>query len=306
MKAPKLILATLAAGQIALLAGCSDNESSQQTSASPSEQTAPSTDPHAGMQLRLSANQGKVLSSKTAGGYTYAQVEQNGSTFWIAGAETQLNAGDIVNWGAKKLMRNFYSKAIDETFEDIYFVSSMESNHATTRLVGGGQQGHSRNIGRVMSMQNAGGYSYMQLETASGTQWLAVSQTNAVAEGDMVGWSGAAPMSNFTSKALNRTFDSILFASAVQKLDASAAAALAGGASATQGKVISAEIAGGYSYMEVETSNGNVWVAAPAGEVKAGDTISWSGAAPMTNFNSPSLGRTFDRILFAGSFSRVN
>lgn len=314
MKSTKLIIATLVASHFALLAGCSDNEAPKSSAtnepANTPAVTVAANDPHAGMNIRLGPNQGRVMQAESAGGYTYAQVEQNGSTFWIAGNEVTLKAGDIVAWKAKKMMRDFYSKALDVTFDDIYFVSGMETNHASTQLTatqtnfsgfGGSAQG--LESGRVISAQSAAGYTYLEVETGGGTTWLAVTETDAVKPGEYVGWSNAASMNNFTSKALNRTFETILFVGAVQPVSPEQAQAQA---AATQGKVLSAETAGGYTYMEVETGNGKTWVAAPATKVAVGNVISWSGAAPMRNFNSPSLGRTFDEILFAGSVSLVN
>ncbi|WP_210398081.1 GW dipeptide domain-containing protein [Motiliproteus sediminis] len=307
MKSSKLFIATLMAGHLALLAGCSDDDAAQKTTANAPATTTTANDPHAGMKIRLAANQGRVLQSQTASGYTYAEVEQNGSTFWIAGADTEMNPGDIVAWGAKKLMRDFYSKAIDQTFDDIYFVSSLEVNHASTRLQARGpavaglaaQQGD--NGGRVVSSENAGGYTYLEVDRNGTNVWLAVTQTGDIAAGEYVSWSNAAAMHNFTSKALNRTFDTIYFAGAVRKVSPEALQA-----NLSQGTVLSTEASGGYSYMEVDTGNGKVWVAAPAADVSVGDTISWSGAATMRNFNSPSLGRTFDEILFAGGVNRLN
>ena len=73
-----------------------------------------------------------------------------------------------------------------------------------------------------------------------------------------------------------------------------------------QAKVVSVTHAAGYTYMEVELDGRNTWVAASPVNVKTGDTVSWSGGAPMQNFTSKSLRKTFDEIIFVDQVSVVN
>ncbi len=65
--------------------------------------------------------------------------------------------------------------------------------------------------------------------------------------------------------------------------------------------------AAGYTYMKVDTGNGEpVWIAATMMRVKPGEKVKWADAAVMHNFASKSLHRTFDKILFVSSASVVN
>lgn len=73
-----------------------------------------------------------------------------------------------------------------------------------------------------------------------------------------------------------------------------------------QAKVLSVTHAAGYTYMEVELDGRNTWVAASPVNVKTGDTVSWAGGAPMQNFTSKSLRKTFDEIIFVDQVSVVN
>jgi hypothetical protein len=57
---------------------------------------------------------------------------------------------------------------------------------------------------------------------------------------------------------------------------------------------------GGYTYLLLESEGQSVWVASAEMEVKVGDTVEYMGAAPMKDFHSASLNRTFPMILFAG------
>jgi hypothetical protein len=51
-----------------------------------------------------------------------------------------------------------------------------------------------------------------------------------------------------------------------------------------------------YTYVEIDTSDGLVWVAGPVTEVKVGDAVEVSGGIQMVNFHSSTLDRTFDKI----------
>jgi hypothetical protein len=306
MTIKKQLITAASALPFILLAGCSDDEQVASTTetATPTQQL----DPHAGMNIKLENNQGRVLSHQNAGGYTYAQVEQNGSTFWLAGKQIVIKPGDIVRWEQASIMKNYTSKALNQTFEEIYFVSNLGTNEAKTHLspsqAAMPQSNTPSQLGTVISAQNAAGYTYIEVSTTSGNHWLAA-PTTQVEVGQTIGWTGSALMKDFTSNALNRTFAEILFVpKLVTPVNPSAAPLPA--AAQNQGKVIDAMNAGGYSYLQVNTPTGDKWLAAPIGDFKTGDTVSWSDAALMTNFTSNSLGKTFDEILFAGSVNKVN
>ncbi|GMV43677.1 MAG: hypothetical protein AMXMBFR64_53930 [Myxococcales bacterium] len=64
--------------------------------------------------------------------------------------------------------------------------------------------------GKVLETMDAGGYTYLRIEAASGEVWAAVRQT-AIKPGATVSIQNAMVMRGFTSKTLDRTFDEILF-----------------------------------------------------------------------------------------------
>lgn len=73
-----------------------------------------------------------------------------------------------------------------------------------------------------------------------------------------------------------------------------------------QGVVKEMMHASGYTYMNLDNGTGTpVWVAAATMRAKIGNTIKWTDAAVMHNFNSKSLHRTFDKILFVSNASVV-
>lgn len=54
-----------------------------------------------------------------------------------------------------------------------------------------------------------------------------------------------------------------------------------------------------YTYLELmDAPDSSYWIAAPRIDVQVGDQVAYSGTHEMRNFHSPTLGVTFDRILF--------
>lgn len=192
------------------------------------------------------------------------------------------------------------------------------------------------NSGKVLQVIPAGSYTYIEVETGGQNVWIAGGPIQIKA-GDTLQWGDYAVMNNFNSKALNRTFEQILFVQtwgpaggatsqmaphgntagqpaaqmpaghppAVSAAPAAPGGQAAGSALTTgQGEVKSLANAGGYTYLEVKQNGGTVWIAAPeTASVKVGDKVSWNGGMVMNNFNAKSLGRTFDQIVFAGGVS---
>lgn len=56
---------------------------------------------------------------------------------------------------------------------------------------------------------------------------------------------------------------------------------------------------GGYTYVEAADEKGEkIWMALPETKVTKGDKIEYPEAPPLTNFQSKTLNRTFEKILF--------
>jgi hypothetical protein len=66
--------------------------------------------------------------------------------------------------------------------------------------------------GKVVETMNAGGYTYVRLEKNGKKTWIAVPQMKA-SVGQQMAFQPGQEMTNFTSKTLNRTFESIIFSS---------------------------------------------------------------------------------------------
>lgn len=67
-------------------------------------------------------------------------------------------------------------------------------------------------------------------------------------------------------------------------------------------KVIEAEISGSYTYALLEDNGQEVWAAISARELEVGGIYYYSGSMEMKNFESKSLGKVFESILFIDNF----
>jgi hypothetical protein len=76
-----------------------------------------------------------------------------------------------------------------------------------------------------------------------------------------------------------------------QAATASPAAATPAQPTQNKGVVKSNEMAGGYSYLEVDVEGQTFWLATAISSVKPGDSVAWKDFAMMQNFKSKSLNR---------------
>ncbi len=205
-----------------MLAGCSDNDAAKKETAAASAEkvVAPVA------AAKLGPNEGRVTHTVDAGGYTYVEVDQNGKTLWLAGPQSNLPQGSKISWGQGAVMSNFTSKTLNRTFNEIMFVSAftggqpaaMPANHPPMQQVAAPSAANVQNRGKVLSVQNSAGYSYLEVSTATGNKWVAAPSA-PIQAGQTVTWSGASLMRNFTSSSLGQTFDEILFAGSVSAVN---------------------------------------------------------------------------------------
>jgi len=208
----------------AALSACSKNEAPPApTAAAPHPPAARSMTPPTGAR-----NAGKVLQVQQGGGYTFVEiVADSGQKAWVAGTQIDIKPGDVLEWGTYDVMRNFTSRSLGRTFEQILFVNQWGKaggavvattphgnfGAAPPALVAPGAAGGA-DSGVVKSVANAGGYSYIEVERGGSTVWVAATEV-ALKAGDKIQWQGGSEMRNFTAKSLNRTFERITFASSV-------------------------------------------------------------------------------------------
>lgn len=176
-------------------------------------------------QPAAAVNVGKVLQLQHGGGYTYAEVQTAaGQKVWIAGSQIDVKPGTEVQWGNYAVMRDFTAKSLGRTFPEILFVDRWGPVGQAAKAVAphgsfpnpqaAGTEGGPTASGTVKSVTHAGGYSYIEVDQGGKTVWVAATET-PMKKGDKVQWQGASEMRNFTAKSLGRTFDQILFAQSV-------------------------------------------------------------------------------------------
>ena len=78
----------------------------------------------AGQGAGLPANEGKVLSTLDAPGYTYMELANTEKKFWVAAPTMRVKVGDRVRFEQSLVMKNFNSKTHNRTFDQIIFANS--------------------------------------------------------------------------------------------------------------------------------------------------------------------------------------
>jgi hypothetical protein len=69
----------------------------------------------------------------------------------------------------------------------------------------------------------------------------------------------------------------------------------------TSGKVAETMSGGGYTYAKLEKDGKSTWVAFPTTETRVGEALFFRGCMEMNNFESKSLNRKFEKILFCSA-----
>jgi hypothetical protein len=113
------------------LAACGEQQKAPEA-AKPSVQPAPAAAPASpAATATSSAKSGKVIETMNAAGYTYVQIDTGTEKIWAAAPETAVKVGDAVAIPAGMPMPNFQSKALNRTFDVVYFVPAVMVNGAT-------------------------------------------------------------------------------------------------------------------------------------------------------------------------------
>lgn len=70
-------------------------------------------------------NLGRVLSTIPSNSYTYIEVDQEGTTRWLATPALSLEKNTLIRYDNGALMKDFYSKKLDRTFPEILFLGGV-------------------------------------------------------------------------------------------------------------------------------------------------------------------------------------
>jgi len=124
------------------ITGCGDqgHKAEESTPATQTTATAPAaTDAEAPVVMVT----GTVKQTLTGGGFTYVLLDEKGKETWYAMPESTVKEGDTITIQAGSTFPNFYSKALDRTFETLIFSPGIPgaeggSPHAMNMMHGGG------------------------------------------------------------------------------------------------------------------------------------------------------------------------
>ena len=166
------------------------------------------------------------------------------------------------------------------------------------------------NSGSVTEMIPAGQYTYLHVTRDGKGTWLAIPRRD-IAVGTEIQYAEGALMKDFHSGSMNRTFEEVLFLGGVMMAGETPLAAPPGHPPVPAdpaardnlpngGKVSEAIPAGSYTYLHVTQDGTGTWLAIPRRDVPVGAEIRYADGAPMKEFHSPSLNRTFEEVLFLG------
>lgn len=236
-----------------LLAGCGEpplvvepSSSSGPVPASPpSAARAPMQPRPVSPPAKTSADQGRVLETMDAGGYTYARVDLCGTETWAAGPQTALKVDDTVVLDGDMQMHDFHSNTLDRTFASIRFVTGMQTRSTPPDCSGGAAPSASPHDlpashpvgaptashpvglptkkpgtrqGKVVETMESGGYRYAKADFCGTETWVAGPNVG-LAVGDTIEVGSGAAMHDFHSSTLDRTFAVIDFVGGIEKIE---------------------------------------------------------------------------------------
>jgi len=187
--------------------------------------------------------EGKIVETMNSGGYTYIYLEKDGKKGWVAVPPTEVTVGQEIKVKPGTEMGRFSSRTLKRSFDNITFspgiVTEANNQPAQAQPAAEGEMklpaGHKavdkdakpRGMtelkkastggettkelsGKVVETMNAGGYTYINLEKDGKQTWAAV-PTMKVSVGEEMKLQPGMGMTNFTSKSLNKTFESVVF-----------------------------------------------------------------------------------------------
>ena len=174
---------------------------------------------------------GKVLETMDAGRYTYMLLEKDGRKGWVAVPGIKVKVGQEVKLNPGTEMGQFTSKTLNRTFNQIVFTTAPSSYYeeqhllqetskdTATAVIPAGHPAMTKPAGmgnmapltgKVVETMDGGGYTYICLEKDGKKTWAAVPVMKAKV-GESLELLSGTEFRNFTSKTLNRTFESIIF-----------------------------------------------------------------------------------------------
>jgi len=77
-------------------------------------------------------HEGVVMDTINGGGYTYVQIKDSTHDYWIAVNELSIPKGTEVRFTEELIAKNFKSKALNRTFDEVMFASNLQHKNSVT------------------------------------------------------------------------------------------------------------------------------------------------------------------------------
>ncbi|MFT7860070.1 MAG: GW dipeptide domain-containing protein [Sulfurimonas sp.] len=75
-----------------------------------------------------------VLENMNSGGYTYMKVDDGKNKYWIAMTQRDVKKGSKISFTEQGWMKNFHSKTLDRTFDNILFAGDIAAKPAQQQV----------------------------------------------------------------------------------------------------------------------------------------------------------------------------
>ncbi|WP_457743760.1 OB-fold nucleic acid binding domain-containing protein [Sulfurimonas sp.] len=88
-----------------------------------------------GLSLYASTiHQATVQETLNSGGYTYMKVKDGNNIYWIAMTQRNAKVGDTIKYDEQGWMKNFHSKTLNRTFDNILFAGEVTTKTQAQKL----------------------------------------------------------------------------------------------------------------------------------------------------------------------------
>jgi len=161
-------------------------------------------------------------------------------------------------------------------------------------------------------------YTYLRVKEGGVESWLAIPKKE-VPVGETISYKDPMPMSNFKSKELDRTFETVYFLAGVTSQSAAKVdppkkptevttvpgnlISAAGVHTAVVEEIINTT---SYTYLKLKEGDVDFWVAIQKRPMTVGETISFEQPMEMRNFQSRELQKIFEVIYFLGKITKAS
>jgi len=98
----------------------------------------------------------KVKAVEQVPSYTYLQVKAKGPAYWVALPSMEIAVGSTISYRGGGLMKDFYSKELDKTFEEIWFLDGLDGGSASDMgMMSESTQGSNLNVEKLKTSVEA-------------------------------------------------------------------------------------------------------------------------------------------------------